>query len=735
MGGARRTREGAGSSVTPTRRHGRTSIALVVAGCLFTTLACLSLWSWRSFATSTGFADVTTDMLKEPAVREVVADQILNALEQQSHTADVVVAARPVLEDLVAEVVATEAFRDIFHAGVRELHSAVIQGHRSRMGVDVDEAGPLVADSVVVVNPELASALPEDLVNAFVGVTQSTPADRVMLTAELAGWLALPFALLACGCFVAAVRSSATPRRTTEVIGWSLVGLGAVAFLILATAVNVFAALGETDRERTALRAVFWSLTHLLNLEAKALITIGAVLTVAAMYSGTGRIRQRADDALHLARVRLKQPTWRAGACFALIAAGLVATVWPTVTAELIVRLLAFVAFVFGAAGLLDLVGSYQWGTIVNPRTRAAARRAAFGGITVACCLIGVLLIGGLALIGALQAPSLDRADIDEVGCNGHIELCDVAVNDVAFFGAHNAMAGSREDGWFFRNQIGGLNSQLNGGVRAFMLDLHYGVRTGNGVRTVFRNSEEESAAIEAAGQVADPTDQDEFDDAVDLIGQGVPAGEPEVYLCHVACELGATRAEEAFRTIDDYLRSHPTEVVILILEDHVAPEDAVRALDRAGLDENAYTWEPDPDSDSNSNSDWPTLREMINSGNNVLVLVENEGGATDAPAWYHDAYDGELLQDTPYRFETISDFSCELERGSPDAPLFLINHWVSVAPPSPVVAERVNRRSVLDGRVAECDGGRGRPNIIAVDFFDRGDVRAYVDELNGVTG
>ena len=58
------SRTGSGS-----RHHGRTSVALLVAGCLFTALAGLSLWSWRSFANSQGFADVATDMLKEPAVR------------------------------------------------------------------------------------------------------------------------------------------------------------------------------------------------------------------------------------------------------------------------------------------------------------------------------------------------------------------------------------------------------------------------------------------------------------------------------------------------------------------------------------------------------------------------------------------------------------------------------------------------------------------------------------------
>ena len=37
----------------------------------------------------------------------------------------------------------------------------------------------------------------------------------------------------------------------------------------------------------------------------------------------------------------------------------------------------------------------------------------------------------------------------------------------------------------------------------------------------------------------------------------------------------------------------------------------------------------------------------MIERGDNVLVLVENDGGSEP---WYIPAYD--MLQDTPYRFE-----------------------------------------------------------------------------------
>ena len=86
-------------------------VALLVAGSLLTLLATVSLWSWRTFASSEGFADVATDTLKEPAVAEVLADQIVDVLQDQVATAQAAVTVRPLLRQVVAEVVATEAFQ------------------------------------------------------------------------------------------------------------------------------------------------------------------------------------------------------------------------------------------------------------------------------------------------------------------------------------------------------------------------------------------------------------------------------------------------------------------------------------------------------------------------------------------------------------------------------------------------------------------------------------------------
>jgi hypothetical protein len=322
--------------------------------------------------------------------------------------------------------------------------------------------------------------------------------------------------------------------------------------------------------------------------------------------------------------------------------------------------------------------------------------------------LLAVALIGSGATLADASA---------DAGCNGHVELCDRRLDEVVFAGTHNSMAASRYDGFFAVRHHGGIGAQLASGVRAFMLDLHYGRPSPDA--PVVRTDLADARAMEQAA--ADlPADERAQLERV-LRQAGAASDESDVYLCHGFCELGALPAERTFREMHDFLRENPNEVVILILEDHVRAEDTMRALDRGGLADRAWAWTP--------GDELPTLAEMIRQHRNVLVLAENEGGA--AP-WFVPAY--ELLQETPYSFPTPEDFSCDHERGDEDNPMFLLNHFVTSAQPEPGVAAAVNAHEVLLERAQKCADERGRqPNIVAVDFYGMGDLFDVVRELNGV--
>jgi hypothetical protein len=203
-----------------------------------------------------------------------------------------------------------------------------------------------------------------------------------------------------------------------------------------------------------------------------------------------------------------------------------------------------------------------------------------------------------------------------------------------------------------------------------------------------------------------------------------VGGGDEQVFLCHGYCEVGATLAEEGFRELGDFLTRHPSEVVIMSIEDDTPPGPTIAALREAGLLPEVWTGALD--------GEGPTLREMIDRDERLLVLVENEGGA---PAWYRSQE--AVTEETPYTFGDLaalgSPASCAPNRGGTGKPLFLMNHWIETTPaPRPTNARRANARGFLLDRIRECRRLRGRlPTIVAVDFYREGDLIGVVRQLN----
>ena len=304
------------------------------------------------------------------------------------------------------------------------------------------------------------------------------------------------------------------------------------------------------------------------------------------------------------------------------------------------------------------------------------------------------------ALISERQQP--------ELACNGHVELCDRPINDVVFAATHNAMS-IAEYGWIWPSHDGNITNQLNAGVRAFLIDSHYW---------------DDQAWIESHLHYLPPDLQVAVQDLLERIELNQEDG---TYLCHMMCSLGATDLAETLEEIRVFLETHPDDVVVLIIEDIVTPADTEQSFQESGLDELVYTYEPD--------TVWPTLREMIESNQRVLVMAEDKG---PPPEWYLNAWDN--TEETPYAFSDVAEFddetySCQPNRGEVDKPFFLLNHWVTRASPSRVDAAIINDYDYLLERARQCAEERGQlPNFVAVNFYLNGDVFDVVDELNGVS-
>ncbi|MDA0174693.1 hypothetical protein OJ998_36680, partial [Solirubrobacter taibaiensis] len=334
------------------------------------------------------------------------------------------------------------------------------------------------------------------------------------------------------------------------------------------------------------------------------------------------------------------------------------------------------------------------------------------------------LAVGAAALLvaaGALAfSLSASHADPVRVGkCNGSAALCARTLDEVAFVGTHNSMSADGEPGWLFPAQNAGIAQQLDDGVRALLIDTHYGFQTARGVATdLDRDSKSREKVTSELGE--------EFiDTALRLrtrMGyQG--GGTAEIFLCHAFCEVGATKALDALRDVHEFLVQHPEEVLILSIEDDTDPADTAKLIRDSGLIREVYHGPVKPP--------WPTLKQMIERNERVLVLIENEPG--EEP-WMHRQ--AQIAQETPYRFTTAAALqapdSCAANRGGDAGSLLLVNHWVDTSPaPRKTIARAVNARVVLGARLERCRQERKLlPNVVAVDFYRDGDVFELVEEL-----
>jgi hypothetical protein len=203
----------------------------------------------------------------------------------------------------------------------------------------------------------------------------------------------------------------------------------------------------------------------------------------------------------------------------------------------------------------------------------------------------------------------------------------------------------------------------------------------------------------------------------------GVDESRRGIYFCHGFCELGAYAIAPALREMRDFMVAHPEEVILMVVEDYVTPEDLASEFDKAGFKDLLYS-DPLP-------SPLPTLRQLIESGRRVLVFIES--GRSGVP-WLRPAFQN--FRETPYSFHKVGDFSCRANRGGNDGPLLQINHWMDSAPPvhKPSDAAIVNEYSFLLARARKCAAERQHiPNVIAVDFYQTGDLLKVVNKLNGV--
>jgi hypothetical protein len=589
------------------------------------------------------------------------------------------------------------AFTNIVRAAVRDLHRAVFERDRNTVTLTLADVGTVLAAALEQVRPQLARDLEStgalqigqrDL-DAFGGALPGLARDIRVLS------IVLPAIALA--LVVAALAASRDRRRTVVELG---IGAAAGGVLVVAGYEVAQALLGDIG---DALLGAFFG-----DLRTAGLILAGSGAVVAG---AAASLLRPVDLGMPLARTRralAAHPVLRGvtfiGAGVALIAAR-----------DAVLDLVLTVAGVY-------LV--YEGVTALLRVTYRPEERVPLKVPRRALVAIVPLVLVGVAVATFVGSGAVSTAAPAAGGCNGHEELCDRPLPAVALASTHNSMSVPLP-GWFSSMQEAPIGEQLRDGVRGLLIDTHYADLLPDGrLRTDlsdFQNSVRQDGvsqqAVDAAMRIRD---------RLGFAGQG----ERGMYLCHSFCELGGTTLESVLDDIHDFLVANPGEVLVIINQDYVTPADFVGAVRDAKLERFVY---------KGSTTMWPTLGEMVESGQRVVFMAENHAGAA---SWYHPAYET-ITKETPFGFSRTPQLtdpaklpvSCRPNRGPEGAPVFLLNHWVTTDPvPLPSNAAKVNAYVPLLRRARECERIRDAfPNLIAVDFYREGDLFRVVDTLNRV--
>lgn len=256
-------------------------------------------------------------------------------------------------------------------------------------------------------------------------------------------------------------------------------------------------------------------------------------------------------------------------------------------------------------------------------------------------------------------------------------EPSDVFLNkkytEATFLMTHNAY-NSSDRGYGAPNQTHRISKQLVNGVRGLMLDTYDGP---NGVAEVYHS--------------------------VSLMGK-----EP---LVNVLDEVRA------------FLESYPYDIVTIIFENNGGNNQLIKAIEDADLVQYAYY----------HNGTWPTLKDMIESGQRLVLFTES----TKSPRPDYLLSGWSYIFDTEYTFKNVSEFNCKVNRGGNGTKeLYLVNHWLNnpVGLPDKNLASKANNMNTLMKRLTDCSTENNKKvNFVGVDFYEIGAGKAVVDALNGL--
>lgn len=635
------------------------------------------------------------------------------------------VALRPAIEAVMGQLVKSSVFTPVVEAAARQVHDALTHSGSGQILLRLADVGAVVVAALKTFAPSIAQYLPAEFDVTLADVGSQGYADKTLRLTRLVSLLDWLLPLLALACFAVALCISRRRQRTLALVGLGIAASGALVAIVYAIASTVSSSI-DTDYLRGALLVASWNQLGPAVWRAAVIVTVGGciIFAAASAYLPQWSIADIGRRVIAWLRSPGEGTRSQLAAAAVLVAVGALGLFRPLATARVLVELLALAVLADGIARIGRVSARQRDATEeAGGAAPRSPRRWALASVAVIATvgLVAFLVVSSLPADRRITVSAL-TSTTDPAGCNGYVALCARPYNDVAYASTHNSMAAANEPGWFLPEQPTSLVNQLNAGVRALLIDSWYGQETNR--KGVITNSG--SSIAEAFSQANQAYGSAVVDSALRLRSalNLVPHGPVTPYLCHQICALGSTAMLPALQGVQQWMAAHPREVVTFIIEDYISAADTVKVIQQAGLMPYVHT--------QVAGQPWPTLQQMIDSGQRLQVFDQTNPGGTANP-WLLKAWD--WIQDTPYDNASQSALSCDLLRGKATHPLFLMNNFITRFDTRVSDSIRLNAYSTLWPYVSKCEKRRGQiPNFVAVDYYNKGNVFAVVNALNGVS-
>lgn len=228
-----------------------------------------------------------------------------------------------------------------------------------------------------------------------------------------------------------------------------------------------------------------------------------------------------------------------------------------------------------------------------------------------------------------------------------------------------------------------------------------------------------------------------------------------ELTFCHggsqVGCGVGSRDPVETFQLINEWIDENPDNVLMIWLQIN---EEAGGSISLAEIDDLVQSV---PTSnveasfadrlykrDRYEDSEWPTLQELIDTEQQILFFYQGgPDGADEHPPGIHYFY--EYGFSTPWAYTSVANLrnsynsGCPIDRRSSNRDdFFMMNAFVTAkffgvpVMPKQSAAKQINTATFLEPLVEQCESSIGQTaNIVAVDFWDSGDMASFVNAHN----